>query len=167
MEVSGEIVWPQPRMVTYCQPFNDAYSSSQPYLFQIVTLYSTPSALNTASSALWYGINWNALIKSDGTVAKSTIEVAGINTFFAPLSRHTCNKLASSSALINVPLILISPQHCQWSQNWFSKCYGANSDKRRQCQLISHSNPLQILIINNVVLSGCTDRAADTVSICF
>ena len=26
--------------------------------------YSTPNALNTASSALWYGISWNALIRS-------------------------------------------------------------------------------------------------------
>lgn len=69
--------------------------------------HSTPSALNTASSALWYGINWNALIKSDGTAIKSVIDAAGSRTFFAPLSRHTCRVFASSSTLISVPLILL------------------------------------------------------------
>ena len=40
---------------------------------------------------------------------KSTKDVLGISTRFAPLSRHTCNVLASSSTFIIVPLMLISP----------------------------------------------------------
>ena len=72
--------------------------------------YSTPRALNTASSAEAYGINWNELISSGGTVVKSTNEMLGSKTFFAPESKHTCSMLAKSSVLINVPLIEISPK---------------------------------------------------------
>ncbi len=42
-------------------------------------------------------------------MAKSTNDVLGNKTFFAPESRQTCKTFASSSALISVPLIEISP----------------------------------------------------------
>ena len=53
---------------------------------------------------------FNAPTKSDGTVPRSPAEVIGSNTFFAPLSKHTCRVLANSSTLIRVPPILISPK---------------------------------------------------------
>ena len=40
---------------------------------------------------------------------RSAADVMGSNTFFAPLSRHTCRAFASSSTLIIVPAMLISP----------------------------------------------------------
>lgn len=46
---------------------------------------------------------------SGGTLPKSTAEVIGNNTFFAPESKHTCKVFAKFSTLDTVPLTLISP----------------------------------------------------------
>ena len=51
-------------------------------------IYSTPKALNTASSALLKKIKLKRPTSSGGTVPRSTAEVIGNNTFFAPESRR-------------------------------------------------------------------------------
>lgn len=45
---------------------------------------------------------------SGGTVPKSTADVIGSNTFFAPESKQTCNVLAKFATFATVPLTLIS-----------------------------------------------------------
>ena len=45
----------------------------------------------------------------EGGTAQGQTLVIGSNTFFNPESKHTCSAFASSSTLISVPLMLISP----------------------------------------------------------
>lgn len=58
---------------------------------------------------------------SGGTVPRSAADVNGNNTFFAPLSRHTCNVFANSSTFINVPPILTSPNTAKLEITGFPK----------------------------------------------
>ena len=51
----------------------------------------------------------NLLMSSGGTLPKSTLELIGINTFFAPLSKHTCSVLDKFGILFIVPPILMVP----------------------------------------------------------
>ena len=74
----------------------------------VCPFYSTPNDLNTASSALLENIKLKQPTSSGGTLPKSTAEVIGNNTFFAPESKHTCKVFARFSTFDTVPLTLIS-----------------------------------------------------------
>ena len=57
--------------------------------------------------------------------------------------------------------------HRQIADDWFSQCNRTKGNQCRKCQFLGHADTLQILIIDNVILGRCADRAADPVAICF
>lgn len=94
---------------------------------------------------------------------RSAALVIGSSTFFAPLSRHTCKLLASSSTFRIVPLILISPSTASvltvGRPRAILQC--------RQCHLSGHANVLQILIVDDVIPHRGADASTDSISVSF
>ena len=110
--------------------------------------YSTPSALNTASSALLQKIKIKLPTNSGGTDPRSAALVIGSRTFFAPLSRQTC-KLFASSSTQNCTADTNFTQNSKRTDCWPTKRNAAQCNQSGQCQLSCHRTIRRKINVSN------------------